>query len=186
MEKFNIDNILQLTELNSELDCERATSLYGKLRWMEKDDTSLKPIRKYLRTLINDYEQKAWLETDKISNHQIEESDKAEELVFAENSFIQHRKKKIVEKLKKYGLTQQDLAKILGHRKNYISELVNGIRPFSRDDLVVIHRLLKIELKYLIPPFIKAEMTKHINLTLKGLKKTKLKLKKKDVDSITI
>lgn len=186
MEKFNIDNILQLTELNNELDCERATSLYGKLRWMEKDDDSLKPIRKYLRTLINDYEQKTWLETDKISNHQIEESDKAEELVFAENSFIQHRKKKIVEKLKKYGLTQQDLAKILGHRKNYMSELVNGIRPFSRDDLVVIHRLLKIEFKYLIPPFIKTEMTKHINQTLKELKKTKLKLKKKDVDSITI
>lgn len=185
MENFNIDNILQLTELNSELDFERATSLYSKLRWMEKKDASLKPIRNHLRELIIKFEQKFWSDTDEITNEQIKESDKAEELVFSENGFIQHRKKIIREKLRDNGLNQQDLAKILGHRKNYMSELINGIRPFSRDNLVVIHRLLKIELRDLVSPFIRADMAKHINMTLKELNKPRLHLSNKYLDLFT-
>ncbi|MCF6270105.1 MAG: helix-turn-helix transcriptional regulator [Melioribacteraceae bacterium] len=176
-----MDNILKITEIKSELELERAISLYGKLRWMVKEDSSLKEKRDHLRKLISSFEDKNWSDLEKIREEQIEESDKAEELIFAEESFIQKRKSLIKNKLKSYGLKQQELGKILGHRKNYMSELINGVRPFSRDDLVIIHRLLAIELKDLIPTFIKPEIEQHIKMSLRELGKSKLKLRKKDL-----
>jgi len=181
MENLDINNILKTTEINSELGFEKATLLYGKLRWMAKEDTSLKPIREHLKKLIKLFEDENWSDLNAISNEQIDASDKAEELIFAEESFIQKRKTLIIDKLKLYGLKQQELGKILNHRKNYMSELINGVRPFSKDDLVVIHRLLQIELRDLIPTFIKPEIEQHIKLSLKELGKSKLKLRKKDL-----
>jgi hypothetical protein len=35
-----------------------------------------------------------------------------------------------------------------------MSELMNGVRPFSRDDIVVIHRLFHIEFNRLDTPFL--------------------------------
>ena len=62
---------------------------------------------------------------------------------------------KIKIKLKKLNLSQQDFGKILGHHtKSYISELMNGIRPFSLKDLIVINRLLQIDLTDLVPTFL--------------------------------
>ena len=63
-----------------------------------------------------------------------------------------------------------------------MSELINGIRPFSRDDLVVIHRILNIELKDLISPFIKVDTAKHIRKVLIELNRKRLKLNKNDLD----
>jgi len=182
MARFDIDNILQLTTLNNELDFERASSLHLKLRWMVEEDTTLEPIREHLKNLIKEYENVNWSVESKIKEKQINESDKAVELISKENEFIQKRKEIIIEKLKKNELYQQDLGKLLGHRKNYMSELINGIRPFSRDDLVVIHRILNIELKYLISPFIKFDTVKHINKVLTELNRKRMKLNKTDLD----
>lgn len=186
MDKLEIDNILKLNELNSELEFERATSIYGKLRWMVKDDNSLKPIRQHLKSLITQYEESHWNDESGISDKQIAESDIAEKIVSSESKFIQKRKDKIRGKLKENGISQQDLAKILGHRPNYMSELINGLRPFSRDDIVVLHRLFEIEFKDLVPPFLKAEVTNHIKQTIRALKnkKIKIKLKIKDLESV--
>ena len=181
MKNLEINNILQMTEIKSELGFERATLLYGKLRWMIKEDSSLKPIREHLKKLIKSFEDKNWSNFDAINEEQIKVSDKAEELIFAEEAFVQNRRNLIKNKLKSYGLRQQELGKILSHRKNYMSELINGVRPFSKDDLVIIHRLLDIELKDLIPTFIKPEVEQHIKLSLKELGKPKLKLRKKDL-----
>ena len=181
MENLDMNNILKMTEIKSELELERAIALYGKLRWMVKENLSLKSKRDHLRKLITSFEDKNWSDLNTIGEEQIEASDKAEELIFAEESFIQKRKSLIRSELKSYGLKQQELGKILGHRKNYMSELINGVRPFSRDDLVIIHRLLAIELKDLIPTFIKPEIERHIKLLLRELGKSKLKLKKKDL-----
>ena len=63
-----------------------------------------------------------------------------------------------------------------------MSELINGLRPFSKEDLVVINRLFKIEFKDLIPAFIKQERASHIRKTLEALPNSKLKLSKKDFD----
>ncbi len=184
MERLHIDNILKISRLISELEYEKAASLYGRLRWMVKDDESLRPIKEHLKYLIKQYESDHWNNEPEITEEQIKESDIAEKIISAENEFIQKRKELIKAKLKENNLSQKDLAKILGHRPNYMSELMNGIRPFSKDDLIVIHRLFGIPLKYLVPPFIKREVINHIKQTLKELEKENTKLKIADIESI--
>jgi len=184
MDRLEIDNILKIDELNNEIEFEKATAIHGKLRWMVKEDNSLEPIRIHLKNLIKKYEIKYWEKEDKITDEQIKESDLAEKIINAENLFVSKRKKLIKNKLKENHLTQKDLGKILGHRPNYMSELINGIRPFSRDDIVVIHRLFNIEFKDLIPPFLKKEITNHIKSTLGELNSPKVRLKIRDLDAV--
>lgn len=184
MDRLEIDNILKIDELNSELEFEHATLIQGKLRWMVKDDSSLEPIRQHLISLIEKYESKNWSNESEISEKQVKESDIAEKIVSAESGFIQKRKEFIKEKLKENEITQKDLAKILGHRPNYMSELMNGVRPLSRDDIVVIHRLFEIEFKDLIPPFLKKEVTNHIRTTLGELRNKKVRLKIRDLEAV--
>jgi len=184
MDRLEIDNILKLNELNNELEFERATAGYGKLRWIAQDDSSLESIRQHLKSLIKQYEKSHWNDESGISDEQITESDIAEKIVSSESIFIQKRKELIRGKLKEFGISQQDLAKILGHRPNYMSELMNGVRPFSRDDIVVLHRLFEIEFNDLVPPFLKTEVTNHIKLTLGELKNKRIKLKFKDLESV--
>lgn len=184
MDRLEIDNILKIDELNSELEFEQATSIQGKLRWMVKEDSSLESVRQHLLALIEKYETKNWADEAEITDEKIRESDLAEKLVNAENIFIQKRKELIKEKLKENGINQKDLGKILGHRPNYMSELVNGVRPFSRDDIVIIHRLFGIDFNDLIPPFLKKEVTTHIKMTLGELKNTKAQLKYKDLEAV--
>lgn len=182
MDKFDIDNVLQLAELSNELDFERANALQLKLRWMIKEDAALRPIREHLRLLIKKYEKEHWSDIDSISTEQINQNEKAEELVSSENQFIYERKELIRSKLKAYGLNQSELAKILDHRDNYMSELINGVRPFSKDDIIIIHRLLEIKLDSLISPFVKEEVIKHVKNTLLLMNKPKIKLSKMDID----
>ncbi len=184
MDRLDIDNILKIDELNSELEFEQATSILDKLRWMAKEDKSLEPIRQRLFELIEKYEEKNWSNEAEITDEQIKESDLAEKIVNAENYFIQKRKERIKEKLKENGMNQKDLGIILGHRPNYMSELMNGVRPFSRDDIVIIHRLFDIEFNDLIPPFLKKDVANHIKMTLGKLKNAKAKLKNKDLEAV--
>jgi plasmid maintenance system antidote protein VapI len=182
MDKFSIQNIQKINSLASELEYEKASSLYLQLRVLVKEDKSYEPIRTHLRVLIKNYEQNKWADEDKITVNQIKESDLAEALVQAENEFYQKRKELIKTKLKDAELNQNDLAKILGHRKGYMSELINGLRPFSKEDLVVINRLFKIKFEDLIPAFIQQEKAFHIKKTLESLSNSKIKLTREDID----
>ncbi len=182
MDRLEIDNILNVDVLLTELEFERATSLYGRLRWMAKEDSSLDSIRQHVKRLIQQYEQQHWHNEANITDAQIKESDTAEKIVISENTFIQKRKELIKESLKKTGLSQKDLAKLLGHRPNYMSELINGIRPFSKDDIVVLHRLLSLDFNDLIPTFLKSEVRNHIKSTLEELKNTNIKLSISDFE----
>lgn len=182
MDKFSIQNIQKIDSLTSELELEKASSLFLQLRVLEKEDESFRPIRNHLRNLIEDYEKNNWADEDNITDNQIKESDLAEALVQAENEFYHKRKELIKIKLREAGLNQTDLAKILGHRKGYMSELINGLRPFSKEDLVVINRLFKIRLEDLIPTFIKQERASHIKRTLSTISNNKIRLTKKDFD----
>lgn len=184
MDRLEIDNILKIDELNTELEFERATSIQGKLRWMIKEDNSLKAVRDHLISLIEKYEKEHWSDETEISNIQISESDTAERIINAENNFIQKRKELIRNNLKENNISQKDLANILGHRPNYMSELINGVRPFSRDDIVVIHRLFGIEFNNLIPPFLKKEVTNHIKTTLGKLRNKKVSLCINDLEVV--
>ncbi len=183
MDRLEIDNILKVDELNNELEFEQATLIHGKLRWMVKEDSSLEPIRQHLLGLIEKYESKHWEDESRITEEQIKESDDAERIIHAENIFIQKRKELIKSKLKEEGLSQKELAKLLGHRPNYMSELINGVRPFSRDDIVVIHRLFGIDFKNLIPPFLKKEVANHLKLTLGKMKNKRVSLKINDLEA---
>jgi plasmid maintenance system antidote protein VapI len=182
MEKFTIQNIQKIESLTSELEYEKASSLFLKLRVLVKEDKSYESARNHLRDLIKDYEERNWSDEDAISDNQIKESDLAEAMVQAENQFYHKRKELIRAKLKEVGLNQNDLAKILGHRKGYMSELINGLRPFSKDDLVVINRLFKIKFEDLIPAFIKQERANHIKRTLESISNSKIKLTRQDFD----
>tara|TARA_B110000967_G_scaffold195372_1_gene224805 strand:+ start:1581 stop:2189 length:609 start_codon:yes stop_codon:yes gene_type:complete len=182
MKKFSIQNIEKISALNSELEVEKATNLFLKLRVLTKENESYKVLRKHLSKLIKDYEDKNWSISENITNEQVKESDLAEQIVQEENDFYSKRKEIIRERLKESGLNQTDLAKILGHRKSYISELINGIRPFSKEDLIIINRLFKIELENLIPTFIKEDKVLHIRKTLKSILKSRIRLTKKDLN----
>jgi len=63
-----------------------------------------------------------------------------------------------------------------------MSELINGIRPFSKNDVVVIHRLFELDFKDLIPPFLRSEIKNHIKTTLRELKNKKVKLRIRDFE----
>ncbi len=51
---------------------------------MIDENPDLKPIRKKLRDLIKDYEDREWSDFENISDSKVEESDKAEKMINAE------------------------------------------------------------------------------------------------------
>ena len=143
--QFEISKLIKDGKIQNELDFERALIADRNLRVLSREDKSLKAVRKQLRDLIEQYEDQHWSADSKISDKKLHESDLAELIAEKERQFIQHRKEIIRKKLKSVNLTQQDFGKILGHRsKTYISELMNGISPFSMRDIIIINRLLKI------------------------------------------
>ena len=153
-----------------------------RLRKKAKEDPSYAKVRDHLKQLIKEYEKKHWSEENKISEDQIKESDDAEAFVRNENEFLQRRKEIIRKKLKDNNLKQKELAEILGHPKGYMSELINGLRPFSKEDIIIIHRLLKIQLEDLIPPFIPQKRATHIKNVLEKYPASNVKLRKQDLN----
>ncbi len=177
MAKFEIDSILNIEKLNSELELEQANALYSRLRSMANGDPFIKNARSHLANLIEAYEDEHWGNDHSISDEQIASNDRAEKIVAAQNTFIQERKKLIRSKLKKYELSQNDLAAILGHRKNYMSELINGVRPFSKEDIVILHRIFDIPLNKLVDRSIKESVALRLRSVITKLDKPKFKLK---------
>jgi len=177
----NIRDIDHIDELKSEYDLQKASLLARKLRWMSQDDSSLIPIRDKLLQLMENYENKHWNNSDLITDEQIEESDKAEDIIQKEIEFYNKRKEIIRSKLKEYDMNQQELGELLGHSKSYISELVNGASNFSMKDIIVIHRIFKISFDDLIPTVIESETRDEIKKNIHKLNKPKLKLSKEDL-----
>src|SRR5690554_4700355 len=178
---FDIREIEKIERLENEYDLEKASLLERKLRLMIDENPDLKPLRTKLRDLIKEYEDREWSDFDKISDLQVEESDKAEEIINYEQIFINKRKDSIRKKLKEYDMTQQDLGLILGHPKSYMSELINGLSQFTLKDLVIIHRILGIKLNILIPTFLQSETRDKVRESIKKLNKPKLGLRKTEL-----
>ena len=61
-----------------------------------------------------------------------------------------------------------------------MSELMNGVSPFSLKDLVVISQLLKIELTDLVPTFLPQKERIKIKTSIKKLDNPKLSLSEDD------
>ncbi|TSJ36562.1 helix-turn-helix transcriptional regulator [Mucilaginibacter corticis] len=147
----DLDAILKIGKINSEVEHERAIMFYRQLRLIVKEHPELAHKRTELQGLIQAYEEKNWMNGD-VSDELIAESDAAEAIIEKERIFFAKRKELIKHKLKELSLTQQDFGTILGHSsKSYISELINGICSFSMRDFVLIHGLLNICFEDLIP-----------------------------------
>jgi len=180
--QFDISELIDAGKIQNELDLERALIADRKLRVLSKENPKYKSVRKKLKNLIEQYENQNWSSDSKISDKRLRESDVAELVAEKERLFMQRRKELIRKKLKNLNLTQQDFGKILGHQsKSYISELMNGVSPFSLKDLIVINRLLKIDLTDLIPTFLPQSDRIKIRTTIKKLDNPKLKLSKDDL-----
>jgi plasmid maintenance system antidote protein VapI len=178
---LNIKEIEKIDKLENEYDLQKASILDRELKLLIDENPDLIPLRKKVRLLIKDYEDKYWSDGDKITDSQIEESDKAEKIINLEQQFIRKRKEIIRKKLKEYEMNQQDLGVLLGHPKSYMSELINGVSQFTMKDLVIIHRILGIDLKKLIPTYLQTETRDKIRESIIQLNKPKLKLKKMDL-----
>jgi len=175
---INIKDIENIEKLENEYDLQKASLLERKLRLMIDENPNLKPLRKKLRFLITEYESREWSDFENISDTKITELEKAEVIISYEQKFINKRKKIIREKLKEFDMTQQDLGVLLGHPKSYISELINGVSQFIMKDLVIIHRILGINLKILIPIYLQSETREKVKKSIQKLNKPKLKLRK--------
>lgn len=182
MKERDVISLVKKGALATEFEYETALSADRKLRILVKSDPSLKELRTQLRGLISEYEKKHWSDAEKVTDEQIAINDEAEKFAERERRFIERRKKLITTRLKKLRLSQNDFGILLGHHKSYISELLNGIRPFSQKDLILIHRMLKISLEDLIFVLIPADTQKRIQLHVATLEK--VKLKKNDLELI--
>ena len=179
--QFNIEEILELGEIQNALDFERALIADRKLRVLSKENPKYKTLRRKLRDLIEDYESKNWSSASRITDKKLKESDIAEAIAEKERQFIENRKELIKSKLKRLNVTQQDFGKILGHKsKSYMSELMNGINPFSLRDLIIINRLLKIDLTDLVPTFLPQTDRIKIKSSIEKLENPKLQLSQDD------
>ena len=147
------------------------------MRLLVKEDPHYKAIRANLRDLIEKYESTEWSDVDKIDEKKLIESDKSERIAEQERLFFENRKKVIRKKMKEADLTQENLASILGHKsKTHMSELMNGIKPFTLRDLVIINRLLKIDMDILRPRFLSTKDQVEVKEALGKLDKPGVKL----------
>lgn len=179
---FDIEEFVLKGKIENELDFERALIADRKLRLLSRESVHFKTLRKKLRDIIEIYETNNWSDENAIDEDKIKESDIAELIAEKEREFIENRKTIIKNKLKDLNLNQQELGSILGHKsKTHMSELMNGISPFSLKDLILINRLLKIDISELIPVFLpKNEQIRVKNAILK-LNKPKIKLTTDDL-----
>ncbi|MGX5852947.1 helix-turn-helix domain-containing protein [Dyadobacter jiangsuensis] len=146
----DIRKILEAGRIETELDLERVTLAERHLMLQEKQHPELRETRITLSDLTIEYESRKWSDRSLITDTQIEESDAAEIQAEREYVFLWKRNKLILAKLQELSLKQKDLALLLNHSKSYTSELLNGIRPFSTNDLKLIHLLFEIPLTDLI------------------------------------
>ncbi|SHM00030.1 hypothetical protein SAMN05444266_10626 [Chitinophaga jiangningensis] len=173
---FDIEKFIAAGSINNELDYERAMIADRKLRLLAKENSHFKDLRNKLRDLIEEYENRVWKDAKAISWAQMQESEKAEKIAESERVFIQKRKNIIQRKLKEFSLTQAEFGLLLGHKsKTHMSELINGIKPFTLQDLIVISILFDIDVNLLVPRFLSDEKRTKIKTTISLLDKEKLK-----------
>ncbi|WP_341902852.1 helix-turn-helix transcriptional regulator [Fluviicola taffensis] len=178
---FDIEAIVEKSIITNELDYDRALIADRKLRLLAKESIHFKHLRTKLREIIEKYEASEWSDVDKIDDQKLAESAKSERIAELERQFLENRKQAIRKKLKELDLTQENLASLLGHKsKTHMSELMNGIKPFTLKDLVIINRLLKIDIAVLIPVFLSKEDQVKVQEAVIKLDKPKVRLTSDD------
>ena len=179
---FDIEKIVKKGIITNELDYDRALIADRKLRLLAKENLHFKNLRAKLRDVIEKYENSEWSNIDNIDDDKLLESTKTENIAELERLFFENRKQIIRKTLKELELTQENLGFILGHKsKTHMSELMNGIKPFTLKDLIIINRLLKIEISVLIPLFLSKEDQTKVKQAVIKLDKPKVRLSSNDL-----
>ena len=164
IEPFDLEKLLKKGVITSELEYERAMEAFKISKNLGAEEPKFLVSREKLFDILENYEKQHWSHVDLVTDLQVIESDSAEEFVAKERAFFQKRKKKIKLRLKALNLTQGDLTAVLGHKsKTYISELINGLSPFTLKDLVILHHFLSINMKDLVPTFLNEKEMERIN-----------------------
>lgn len=182
---FEIRKLLTKGKIESELELERALIAERSLKHLSREDAKYKRLRKKLRDIIEAYEKSNWSKKARISTAKIKENDIATVLAEKERVFFENRKAIIRERLKSLDLTQQQLGELLGHKsKSYISELVNGVTPFTLKDLIVINRVFKIDLSDLIPTLLPETELRKIKASISKLNNKKLTFDQEGIERL--
>jgi transcriptional regulator with XRE-family HTH domain len=177
-----LKKILRKGNLAGELEYQQAIVMDRQLRLLVEEHPELKDDRLKLRDILQEYEEEHWQEED-VTDEQIQESDQAEHIAEQERIFLENRKTAIKERLKVIGLTQKELGNILGHSSvTYMSELVNGINPFTINDLVIINMVLNIDMDLLVPKIISVKERGRIRDVISKLDKEHVSLRSEDFD----
>lgn len=181
--EFDINRVFKKGKIDNELDYQRSLIYSRKLRLQAQDNPELKTSREKLLVILKQYQEENWKDYKSISDEKVKESDLAEYIAEKEREFTQRRRQIIKKRLKDLNLNQQQLGAILGHRKSYTSELINGVRPFSMKDIVILNRILSIDLNELVPTFLSTKVRNDIADTIKKLNNPHLKkLTKEDLE----
>lgn len=179
--QVGLKKILKKGALNNELEFQRASVIDRRLRLMVKEHPELAGDRKKLRDILKAYEDQHWVNTE-ITDRKADESDLAAQIAEQENTFNLHRRQVIRTRLKEKGLTQKELGMILGHTsETYMSELINGVNPFTLNDLILIHKLLNIDLAQLVPTTLNSRVIGRVVNIISGLNNPKFQVKKLDL-----
>lgn len=179
---FDVEKLIEKGVITSELDYDRALIADRKLRLLAKDNLYFKKLRYKLRGVIEEYENSQWADVETINDKVLVESNNSEYIAELERRFLDRRKQAVKEKLKELDLTQENLGLILGHKsKTHMSELINGIKPFTLRDLIVINRVLKIDISVLVPVFLSNEDRIKVKEAVSKLDKPKVKLLSDDL-----
>lgn len=179
--QVSLKKILKKGTLNNELEFQRASIIDRQLRLLVKSHPEILDDRKALRRILKDYEDKHWMNTE-ITDQKVDESDFAAQIAEQENNFNLRRKKIIRARLQENGLTQKELGLILGRTsETYMSELMNGINPFTLNDLILIHKLLNIDLALLIPTTLNTQVIGRVLNAIMRLNNPKFQFEKWDL-----
>jgi len=177
----NLKKILKKGVIKNELDFQRAAFIDRQLRLLVKEFPALAEDRKQLRALLAAYEEKHWVKAA-VTDQLVQESDRALAIAEEENDFLLKRKHAIKNRLKELGLTQKDLAVILNHTSaSYVSELINGVNPFTLTDIIVMHKLLNIPMDELVPTTLTMQVINRVISAISGLNQSKLKCNVNDL-----
>ncbi|WP_126244598.1 helix-turn-helix domain-containing protein [Chitinophaga rhizosphaerae] len=113
---------------------------------------------------------------------QVDQSDLAAAVAEKERIFFEKRRKTIQRKLKEFNLTQEELGFLLGHKsKTHMSELINGVKPFTLTDIVVISKIFKLEIDLLIPKYLTCDKIYRIYSAIDLINKPKLNTVKREL-----
>jgi len=156
--------MFKIKPIENEFDYEKALVQLRKLRGAEKNSDEYN-LREVLKLLIVNYENKNYpfgnenfeewansLQKNNLSERKLKEIEEAEKKLNNELNFEEKRIKIIKQKLKEKHLKQNDLVKIIGADKSYISQLLHGRKKFTVQIISKLNHFLEIPYELLIPP----------------------------------